>query len=92
MTDPRRTSRWQTESRRWLTTTQPTHCAICYQPLNPDAAPRTPDATEVDHVMSIAEGCDPYDVSNWQATHKRCNAAKGAGQATRPPLHTTRDW
>lgn len=91
--DPRHTRRWQTESRRWLATTRPTHCALCLQPLNPTAAPRTPDSTEVDHAVPITDGCDPWDQTNWQATHKRCNASKGPRtDAARPPLVTSRRW
>lgn len=93
MADPRRTARWTRETRRWLATTQPTHCALCLRPLVPDAPARTPWSTEVDHRVPIADGCDPYDPSNWQATHKSCNASKGARQgSSRPPLVTTKAW
>ena len=93
MTDPRNTRRWQTETRRWLAETQPTLCALCLRPLTPHAPARTPDATEVDHRVPIALGGDPWDPANWQATHKRCNASKGArNHAPRAPIVTTRDW
>jgi 5-methylcytosine-specific restriction endonuclease McrA len=92
-TDPRSTQRWRLETAAWLAQHQPTHCALCLRPLVPDAAPRTPDQTEVDHRVSIAEGCDPWDQSNWQAAHKRCNASKGArADVPRPPLVTSQDW
>jgi len=37
-------------------------------------------ATEVDHYVPIADGCDPWDAENWRAACKPCHSAKTASE------------
>jgi len=62
-----------------------THCALCGQPLVPDAAPRTRWSTSVDHVVPRSLG-GPTLPHNWQtnlrAVHYGCNSSRGNGVTT----------
>lgn len=48
-------------------------CAICWHPI--DYALKSPDpmSFEVDHVVPVSRGGDPYDPANAQASHRCCN-------------------
>jgi 5-methylcytosine-specific restriction endonuclease McrA len=77
-------------------------CAICGRPLVPDAPPRSPWSTSVDHIISrqSARRLDletqrflALDPSNLQPVHSRCNSLKGRrARARRPRLVTSQRW
>lgn len=54
-------------------------------------------ATEVDHIVPLSRGGDPYELTNLQPMCKPCNVAKGdrperprkVGPAERVPIHVT---
>lgn len=78
-----------------------THCAICGQPVNFDLKPPDPGAPSVDHIIPIAKGGHPSDLSNLQLAHLGCNRKKGTKiepprQKTAPPsnrsLVLSSDW
>jgi 5-methylcytosine-specific restriction endonuclease McrA len=48
-------------------------CQLCWQPLVPTAAPRTPHATEVDHIVELSNGGAPFDLDNLRAVHRACH-------------------
>lgn len=56
-------------------------CHICGQPIDYFETPSsTPDSWEPDHIIPVSK--DPgreLDLSNIQASHKRCNRARGDG-------------
>lgn len=49
-------------------------CAICHGALEPKAERGTPNATEVDHIVPLSLGGDPYAAHNLRAVHRRCHA------------------
>ena len=52
-------------------------------------------ATAVDHIVALQDGGAPFELSNLQATCKRCNSFKEVNRqrGIRPdPPHPTRDW
>lgn len=51
-------------------------CQLCGYPLRPDAKPRTPWSTSVDHIKPLYLGGDPYAASNLRACHLRCNVRR----------------
>ncbi len=50
-----------------------TICAVCGRALNHDLPKTSPWSTHVDHVVPIAYGGAPLDVTNLRALHARCN-------------------
>lgn len=53
------------------------HCAICGKPLDRNAPRCTAQAVEIDHIVPIARGGAPYEISNLQTLCFRCNRRKG---------------
>lgn len=84
--------------RRWLLSTQDV-CALCHKPI--DKTLKTPDplSPEVDEIIPISKGGDPYDRNNVQLVHRICNQRKGnkiIGQEqvkiTRLPIPISQEW
>lgn len=69
-----------------------THCAICGGPLNPDAPPRTPWSSTVDHQQPRSRGGDHFDPANLRAAHLKCNSSRGDGTRKRPQPARSRRW
>ena len=55
-------------------------CALCARRMPPlgDVVDNPHDVADLDHIIPVANGGRDL-MSNLQATHKRCNNAKGAG-------------
>nr|WP_325300332.1 HNH endonuclease signature motif containing protein [uncultured Dysosmobacter sp.] len=65
-----------------------TICGICGQPVDPSLKYPHPLARTVDHIIPIARGGHPSDLSNLQLAHWICNRQKSdlvAKQGTPPP-------
>lgn len=82
--------------RRWLLSTQDT-CALCGMPI--DKTLKTPDplSAEVDEIIPISKGGDPYDRNNVQLVHRICNQRKGNKivhevKLVDVPLKTSQNW
>lgn len=82
-------------------------CALCGQPIDyslttiydPVRKKRIPNPWrfEVDHIVPVSRGGDPYDYANLQAAHRICNQRKGNrmdgdGGAKGLPITRTRLW
>lgn len=67
-------------------------CQHCGQPLDPSAPPRTPNATEVDHITPLSHGGHPYDLSNLRALHRRCHQKITAAVVYGTPAATFVGW
>ena len=72
-------------------------CALCGRYLDIELGPRLPGSPEMDRILSLAAGGDPYDIANCQATHRACNRAKSSGlsrrgERTTGPYLTERSW
>ena len=53
-----------------------THCALCGQPLNPNAPHQDPAETVIDEDIPRSRGGDPLDPANTNAMHRWCNSWK----------------
>lgn len=51
-------------------------CGICGQLLDPSYKYPHPLSITVDHIIPIAKGGHPCDISNLQAAHRYCNRQK----------------
>lgn len=52
-------------------------CAICGQFIDVTLPAFDPGAVEVDHIIPISRGGEPYSIDNLQLSHSRCNRQKG---------------
>lgn len=48
-------------------------CAICWHDIDYSLTTPDPMSFEVDHIVPISRGGDPYDPANGQASHRCCN-------------------
>jgi hypothetical protein len=80
---------------------QATHCAICRQPLDFDAPPKSSRSPSVDHIVPVSQTKHlpldeqrrlAVDPSNLRAVHYGCNASRGAGRGRKPTKATGRRW
>ncbi len=60
-------------------------CQLCGQPLDPDAPKTTAWATEVDHIVPLHIGGDPYALDNLRALHRWCHSKRGQPPPPRAP-------
>ena len=76
-------------------------CAICGLPVDKRLKSPDPMSATVDHIIPIAKGGHPSDISNLQLAHRSCNRAKGTKIVTDIPkkeiepnrdLPQTIDW
>jgi len=81
MYDPRWTYRWKQIRTRMCRLA--THCALCHRPLMHDAPARTRWSPSLDHVISIQDGGQPFDIANLRVVHFGCNGSRGASQGNR---------
>lgn len=51
-------------------------CALCGNPIDMEAPAKSPMSLEVDHIIPVSRGGDPYAIDNLQLTHMRCNRQK----------------
>jgi 5-methylcytosine-specific restriction endonuclease McrA len=80
MGDPRKTYAWQQVCKQVL---RPgSICAICFDPIDFNAKPRTRWSGSVDHIVPIVHGGSPLDLSNVRAAHYGCNSSRGARTPT----------
>lgn len=62
-------------------------CHLCGQPIDYGLPLGDPWSFELDHVVPIARGGDPYDYGSVAASHRICNQRKGCRPARfRRPL------
>jgi 5-methylcytosine-specific restriction endonuclease McrA len=62
-------------------------CQLCGRGLV-DAPRNTPNSTEVDHIVPLSQGGDPFDRGNLRAVHRWCHQRRDQGQ----PLATQTVW
>ena len=58
-------------------------CAICGYQVDKGLPAFTPESPEVDEIIPVARGGDPYDYNNLQLTHRKCNRQK----SDKMPVH-----
>lgn len=84
---------------RAITIANATHCAICGQPLDHAADPRSRWAPSADHIVPPSQG-GTHSLGNLRAVHYGCNARRGNGttrgkgtrQRRAPQAGTSRIW
>lgn len=52
-------------------------CAICGGIVDKSIKAPDPMSPSIDHIIPVARGGHPSDISNLQLTHRACNRAKG---------------
>ncbi len=51
-------------------------CALCGYHVDKLLGPYTPESPELDEIIPVDRGGDPYDLNNLQLTHRKCNRQK----------------
>lgn len=51
-------------------------CGLCGYFVDKTLGPYLPMSPEVDEIIPVARGGDPYQYENLQLTHRKCNRAK----------------
>ena len=95
--DPRSTQRFARIRQRWYHwgATNNTPCARCGQPIDYTQTGNHPQAPNLGHIIEIDRGINPYDETNMQLEHARCNASAGATYGNRKRRNTrpqSRRW
>lgn len=70
------------------------HSRRCDRPDCNGCVPH-PAAPEVDEIIPVSKGGNPYDRSNCRLSHRLCNVRRGNGDRpikANQPLATSRDW
>lgn len=74
-------------------------CAMCGIDLDSTAKPYTYNSIEIDHIVPIARGGHPTELSNLQLSCMKCNRNKGTKMASDydgmdlgNPFPQSRDW
>lgn len=71
-------------------------CALCGKPIDYALPAGHPMSYELDEIVPVSKGGDPYDPANVQPAHRICNQRKGNGTSraggVRVPLSNSRDW
>ncbi len=75
---------WRQAKARVLAEEQ--ECGLCGYPLYPGLGRYDPWATQVDHVIQLSMGGDPYARHNLRAVHGRCHSRRPP-PARPTPLH-----
>lgn len=105
--NPRRTNGHRRNQLRARVLAAHDTCAICGQPIDKTLRTPHPLSPEVDELVPVSRGGDPYSYANCRLVHRRCNRLKSnktdeyarAQLARRPtppatsfPLQTSGDW
>ena len=77
-----------------------TICHLCDIPVNKALPAGLPGSKEVDEIIPVSFGGDPFDRSNCRLVHKSCNSRRGNMTVAEfrrrylrsQPLVTSRDW
>lgn len=78
---------WKEARRRAIASKDPM-CASCHNFIDISAPIKLADGTlnplavEVDHIVPISRGGQPYELENLQLMHMRCNRKKGSRMAS----------
>ena len=81
--DPRKKNQALRKILRNRIFSQQDNCAICGYAVDKRLGPYMPESPELDEKIPVARGGDPYDITNLQLTHRKCNRAK----SDKMPVH-----
>ena len=66
-------------------------CAICGKPVDKTLKTPHPMSAEVDELIPVSRGGDPYSFTNCRLTHRRCNSSAGNAVAAGVKSRATYD-
>ncbi|MGP5724610.1 HNH endonuclease [Arthrobacter rhombi] len=96
--NPRRTNGARRDKLRARILREETHCWLCKQPVDTKLPHGQPASPEVDEIIPVSKGGDPFDRRNCRLAHRICNQRRGNKDATQmivqrmQPLKTSRQW
>jgi 5-methylcytosine-specific restriction endonuclease McrA len=94
--NPRRSNSTKRNALRKRVLREEDTCGICFKPVDVSLPHGLPESPEVDEIIPVSKGGDPYDRKNCRLTHRLCNQQRGNGDraAKLPaqPLKTSRKW
>jgi 5-methylcytosine-specific restriction endonuclease McrA len=71
-------------------------CWLCHEPVDKTLPAGLPESPEIDEIIPVSLGGDPYDRKNCRLAHRLCNQRRGnkPPQGPRKPvtLATSRQW
>lgn len=102
--NPRRSNSTRRNKLRARVLREEDHCWLCGEAVNTSLQAGLPQSPEVDELLPVSLGGDPYDRSNVRLAHRLCNqkrsnklpndAIEAARQraANKKPLRKSREW
>jgi 5-methylcytosine-specific restriction endonuclease McrA len=94
--NPRRTNGSRRSKLRARVAARGEPCAICGGFIDYSLPAGHPDSYELDEIIPVSKGGDPYDIENVQPAHRRCNRMKSNKLPIQmqnvPKLPHTRTW
>lgn len=98
-TNPRRTNGHRRNIIRARVLAEENDCWLCGDPVDTTLPPGLPASPEVDEIVPVSLGGNPYDRANCRLAHRLCNQRRGNGTRTKKhaappiqPIDTTRTW
>lgn len=104
MTNPRRTNSTKRNKVRAQVLREEDHCWLCGEQVDTKLKAGLPSSPEVDEILPVSLGGNPYDRTNCRLSHRLCNQQRGnklpheaiiaaRERATHSaPLKTSREW
>ena len=77
MSDPRRTNSTKRNKLRAQVLREETNCWLCGGFVDVKLKHGLPESPEVDEIVPVSLGGDPYDRSNTRLAHRLCNQKRG---------------
>lgn len=94
--NPRRTNSHRRNKLRDKVKSKGLPCALCGKPIDYDLPAGDPMSYELDEIVPVSRGGNPYDENNVQPAHRLCNQQKGnkmpGDQTKRGWIATSVDW
>lgn len=96
--NPRRTNSTKRNALRKRVLREESVCGICTAPVDVTLPHGMPESPEVDEIVPVSKGGDPYDRKNCRLVHRLCNQRRGNGdrdtlkEVQVAPLRTSRQW
>ena len=104
MTNPRRTNSTRRNKLRARVLREEAFCWLCGEAVNTSLQAGLPQSPEVDEILPVSLGGDPYDRANMRLAHRLCNQKRGnklpneaieaakARIVLQKPLRKSREW
>lgn len=98
--NPRRTNSTKRNRLRQRVLNEEKNCWLCGDAVDVGLGAGTPESPEVDEILPVSLGGNPYDRANVRLAHRLCNQKRGnklpsnMGHTPKPrgELKTSREW